>query len=239
MNLPIKVIESDHRLESTVTKASKALAAHRWHWTLDESNPHRVSIRAYARAVGRDPKTITGHANGYARFVAEGGAALGLNESIERAKMGAETEAATEAVANARGISLGITRKTRYTEVRRVREMARERAEKHGTSVEEEASKAAGWIVKAEKAKTNRQEERKQRLSLRFIEMEGKLHKAKRALTDALNLAHSVPWGDEERQLLSSAVGNVKSLLGLIELALVGSADVDWDAELASLGETS
>jgi hypothetical protein len=199
-----------------------------------------VSFVAYARAVGKADTTIREYANGYALMVADTERSTPLPEAMKRAKMGAETEAATQAVAEARGVEFGTASKSRPTEVRRVREIARERAEKHGTSVEEEAPKAAEWIAKAEKAESARQEERKQRLSLRFIEMEGKLHKAKRALTDALNLAHSVPWGDEERQLLSSAVGNVKSLLGLIDLALIGSADVDWDAELASLaGESS
>lgn len=237
-DLPQDAIETDHRLESSASKASEALAKHRWHWTLDDTNPERVSFKAYARAVGRADSTIREYVHGYTLTLTE--RSTPLPEAMKRAKMGAETAAATEAVAEARGVEFGTASKTRPTEVRRVREMARERAEEKGTSVEEEAPKVAEWIAKAERAESNRQEKRKQRLSLRFIEMEGKLHKAKRALTDALNLAHSVPWGDEERQLLSSAVGNVKSLLGLIDLALVGSADVDWDAELASLaGEQS
>jgi hypothetical protein len=62
-----------------------------------------VSIREYARQVGRNYKTIAAMVNGYATH-REGASAITLNEAIERAKMGAERELATEAVAKVRGI---------------------------------------------------------------------------------------------------------------------------------------
>lgn len=233
MALPKHAITEDRNLEAQSSKASEALMRHRWHWTLDESNAERVSLREYAREVGRSFSTIHADANGYA--LTQGDRAVPISEARERAGMGAETEAATEAVAQARGLSFKHTRQDRPVEVRRVREIARERAEKHGTSVEEEAPKVADWLVRSEKAEETRQAERKERLGLRFVEMEGYLKNAQRKLVDALNMSHDVPWGDEERELLASTVQNVRALLNLIDLALVGAAEVDWDSELAAL----
>lgn len=236
--LPITVIETDHRLETAEHRASEALVKHRWHWTLDESNPQRASFRAYARAVGRHETTIRVQANGYAEWISrKGPSARSLAESMERAQMGAEKEIVVEAVAAARGTSFGHTRKDKADEIKRVRQIARDRAEQNNTTVAEEAPKVAEWIVKAERAGKIRADERTRKLGLRFVEMEGHLAAAKRRLTDALNLAHQVPWGDEERELLSNTVDNLKALLALIDRALGGVADVDWDAELEKLSE--
>lgn len=233
MSLPTGVIQEDHSLEVQSSKASEALMRHRWHWTLDESNSERVPIKTYAREIGKSPRLVAGYAKGYE--ILKGDAGVTPSDALERAKMGAETWAATEAVAEARGVQPKTARMDRPVEVRRVREIARERAEKHGTSVEEEAPKVADWLVRSEKAEDSRQAERKERLGLRFVEMEGYLKYAQRKLVDALNMSHDVPWGDEERELLASTVQNVRALLNLIDLALVGAAEVDWDSELAAL----
>jgi hypothetical protein len=45
---------------------SQELAQHRWHWTLDESNPKRVSMRDYTDEVGRSYSTIRTSVKGYA-----------------------------------------------------------------------------------------------------------------------------------------------------------------------------
>ena len=53
--------------------ASEELARHRWHWTLDESNPDRVSFSEYAAGVGRHKSQIQSFARGYALKVASEG----------------------------------------------------------------------------------------------------------------------------------------------------------------------
>ncbi len=232
--LPERIRKEDERLEGAAEKAGNQLAELRWHWTLDESNPERVSIREYGRSVGRNEKTIRAHAKGYAAFIAGAGART-LAECIEQAKMGTETLAAAEAVAEARGIGIKQTRQSRPVEVRRVREIARQRAEDNQTSVEEEAPKVAAWIKKSEQAEARRHDERAAKTSLRFVEMEGHLVKAKRELLDALNVGRVIDWGDEEQELLSDTLQNVRALLNLIDVALTGAADVDWDKELANL----
>ncbi len=234
MKLPAEVVTEDVDLDARIGRMSERLSKLRWHWTLDESNPDRVSMRQYARDVGRNSKTISGYANGY--VIALDGHVT-ISEGIARANMGGETQSATEAVADARELSFTHTRDSRGSEVRRVREIARERAEKRGTTVEEEAPQVAEWIVKTEKAGKAVSAERKEKLGLRFVEMEGKLDKVKRELVDAVRLAQEIGWGDEEVDLLQHDLANIKSLLHLIDMALIGSADVDWDTELSKLNE--
>jgi hypothetical protein len=229
--LPREVIAEDHKLESTSSKAAEALMELRWHWTLDESNSDRVGVVDYARAVGRSHSIISRDAKAY-ELVRRGTA---TDEARERANMGAETVAATEAVAKMRGISLQQARKTRPTEVKRVRQIARERVEKQGGTIEEQTEKAADWIVKSEQAHDDITEQRRQKIGLRFVEMEGLLVKAKKPLLEALTLARTVEWDDEPRELLSNTVENIKALLTLIDVALVDAANVDWDAELEKL----
>ena len=235
--LPLEVVQEDTELEGRIGRMSERLAKLRWHWTLDESHEGRVTMQAYATGVGRARSAISAMARGYAGWNASPDGDGDLQEFIQRAKMGVETEAATDAVANARGKAFTTVRDDRSTEVRRVREMARERAEKHGTTVEEEAPQVAEWIVKTEQAGKQISAERKERLGLRFVEMEAKLDKVKRGLVEAVRLAQDIGWGDEEVELLQHDLANIKSLLHLIDMALVGSADVDWDKELSKLTE--
>jgi hypothetical protein len=234
MGLPADVVSEDRRLERNISADSELLAVLRWHWTLDESNSERVSIREYARSIGRDKKTVAAYAKGY--LLMRGGE-VAPSEAIERAKMGAESEAAVEAVAGARGVSFTHARQSRPTEIKRVRDIARERVEKYGGTIEEQADKAADWIVRSERAEQHSRDERRNRLGLRFVEMEGKLTKAKTALLDALSVAREVEWESEHRELLEHTLESVKSLIALVDLALTGAADVDWDAELAGLEE--
>jgi hypothetical protein len=232
MNLPSEVIAEDRRLEKGVASSSEALMRHRWHWTLDESNAARVSMSEYATAIGRTRQTVSQYANGWAIKSRRN---LPASEALQQATMGEETAAAAHAVANARGLTTTSARQSRPVEIRRVREMARERAENRGTTIEEETAKAADWIVKSEQVTEKAKDERKQRLGLRFIELEEVLQRMRREGVKAVNLASEIEWGDEERELLSATLVNVKALIELTNLALVGAADVDWDSELASL----
>jgi alkanesulfonate monooxygenase SsuD/methylene tetrahydromethanopterin reductase-like flavin-dependent oxidoreductase (luciferase family) len=242
MQLPAEVIQTDHNLEQIADKANGQLAKHRHHWTLDESNPRRVSIREYARQVGRDESTIRVMVNGYATYSDENTCGVNpapdLQSHISRARMGAETRAVAEAVAKARGVGLGSVRDVRtkaHNEARRVREISRQLAEERGTSVEEEAPKVAETIVRHEQAQQAAEAEKLDRSDIRFVEMEGYLVKAKRELLRALKLAPAVPWDDESRELLTETVANIKALLALIDTAISGKSGVDWDAEFAKV----
>jgi hypothetical protein len=109
-NLPTEVVQQDRTLQ----KAADDLAQLRWHWTLDESNPDRVSFREYARQVGVHKKSVGAMANGYAAYITAGGGDVpptpgepqSVTDHIELANMGAERQDAVKAVAKATGASV-------------------------------------------------------------------------------------------------------------------------------------
>jgi hypothetical protein len=237
MALPRAVIDEDARFEQASNSASEALAKHRWHWTLDKKNDQRVSIREYAKAVNRNFRTIHAYVNGYVMF-SDAGASITLAEGIERARVGTEKEAAIEAVAVAKGISFGQARK-HSDEVKRVQQIAQGRAVSKGTTYEEEVVNTAKWAERSHIVSKDLKAKRTGRVDARFIEMEGMLAPVKRKLLDALNLAREVDFDPEHIELLQISLGNVKALIGLIDMALAGAVEVDWDAELASLTKES
>lgn len=239
--LPSEVIATDHQLEEVANAADGQLARHRWHWTLDYTNPGRVDVAEYARQVGRDKSTIRVMVLGFDSHRQLGDASSSdLQDHISRARMGSETAAAAEAVAKARGVGLSSVRDPRTKagqDVRRVRDISRQLAEEHGTSIEAEAPKVAETIVRAERAAQATEAERREHTDLRFFEMERYLISAKRELLRAVKLAPQVPWDDEHRELLGDTLSNVKALLGLLDSAIAGISGTDWDAEFAKLGD--
>lgn len=234
--LPQTAVEEDHRLDTATEKASERLAKHRWHWTLDESNPERVSLAEYARSVGRAKSTIQMQANGYAAWRATDGH-RSISEEVQRANVGVEQEAATDAVAVARGLSYDQVRKTRPTEVKRVRDAARDAAERKGTSVADEVGTIAQVVVAGEEADRKAEVEHKERRSLRYIEVERHLLASLRTLRMAQVAITDVPFDDEERELLRSTVESVRQLVQLIDHRLAGVTSLDWDAELEKIME--
>ena len=237
MTLPAHIIAEDRRLLNQIESASEALGQLRWHWTLDETNPDRVSMTEYARQVGVDRTQIGRYARAHQYWLSRDPRVTTYTDALELGRMGAETYAATEAIAQSRGRSIRTVRDNYGKEVERVREIARERAEKHGTSVAEEAPKVAETITRAEAAGRQIKAERAERIGLRYVEMERLIDSAKRTLVGAVNLAHEIDWGDEERQLLSNSLNNLQAVVKLIDMAFVESVDVDWDAELARLSK--
>src|SRR6266568_1295492 len=127
VNLPQSVVTEDHRLEKAAESSTRELMKLRWHWTMDESNAKRVSMRAYARSVEREHSVISRDARAY--VVTLSSPRTSPTEARERAAMSVETFSATESVAKARGLEFTTVRQDRPVEVRRVRELASERAE--------------------------------------------------------------------------------------------------------------
>lgn len=229
--VPQEVIEQDHEIEGAASAASEALARLRWHWTLDVSNPDRVSIREYARSVGRASSLIHGYANGYRLRL--GDQDLLISEAIERAGMSAETEAVAEAVAEARGLSFVHTRQTRGNEIRHVRNLAREAAERKGTTVAEEAVTIAKLAAQIDESESQRRVEREARRTLRYVEMQGYLHSAIRSLQRAAAMGGT--WDGEEQELLRDTVNKVREIIVLLDARIAGTQAIDWDAELATI----
>jgi len=259
--LPIEVISQDADLESAIERDTAALAELRWHWTLNDSNPNRVTISEYARQVGRVKSTISTMVNGYAASLDDktrstrrtrpesesrgssssgsgSGSGLSLSDHIGKARMNQETGAAAEAVARARGLSIrGVSDpgSTHHNEVRRVRDIARQLAEDHGTSIEEEVDRVAQTIVREEQARREEQEDRAQRTDLRVIQAEQQVLIAKRAILKAIKELEGAELDDEGRDLLTTALDALKAASALMDARLSGKSGIDWDAELAKL----
>lgn len=249
--VPRKVITEDQRLDTAHAATIEALARHRWHWTLDESNAKRVSVRAYAKAIGRHERRVRAQVNGYATWTDQGadgtgrtpvdGAGVGfrtLDECIERAKVSAEKEAVIDAVAKAKGVTFGSARKD-HQAVDTATAIAASRAERRGSTVADEIHGAAEHMVKSREAAAKGRDRRRKEHSWQWMEVEGHLAYAQRRVQQALTATEGVEFDAEERDLMAHALDKLRATLALIDLRLSGRVDVDWDAELAKLGDES
>ena len=240
--IPQSVVDKDHELESRSERATEALAKHRWRQTLDPAGP-RFSFRAYAAAVGRGRTVITAHANGYALFVERAnddrpGRSLSLEDAFRLAQQSAEQQEFSEAIAEGSGEPVG--RVARGDNARRRREIvdrARQREVRRGGSAVDHARDIAAEEHQVAAATRVRRERDRQRRSIRYVTIEGHLAYAQRRLTAALREAHDVGFNEEEMELLRDSISKVRAVLDLIDLRMAGTPDIDWDAELASLGE--
>jgi hypothetical protein len=146
--LPPEVIDKDRKLELASDKATERLAELRWHWTADETNPDRVTLTAYAKAIGRTQPAVTFMVNAYDEWISHN-RDNSLIYYMERAKVGTDRAAVHEAVALARRVKPSTVRGAsgrgaKYAkDVRAVIAEARELAEERGTSIAEEAPRIA------------------------------------------------------------------------------------------------
>jgi hypothetical protein len=125
-SLPKSAIEEDHRLERAENAIARALLQHRWHWTLDDSNPERVSQRQYAAAVDRSQNAIRIDATAYTLMGDKPG--LSPSEARALAQVAEGKRAAVEAVAAANGVSIRHVREHLMNEVTVVLMQAGEQA---------------------------------------------------------------------------------------------------------------
>lgn len=237
------VIREDHRLDDANARTGEDLARHRWHWTLDESNPDRVPVREYARQVGRarNPIYVMVHAYAAWQVAPAAGAALPgqpvtLSDFAQRERMTAERAEAVEVIAAQTGKTFSAAgHSSKSREVDEVLHMARDRAERRGTDMSDELPGVVEAREKSRQSDAKRKADRQAAHMFRWIAVEGHLGKAHRALVATLNESAGVEFTDEEVEFMSDALAKVRALLGLIDLRIAGDVDVDWDAELAKL----
>jgi hypothetical protein len=238
-HVPAEVVAEDHRLE----RASESLAKLRWHWTLDETNPERVSIRAYARSIGRGEAVVRFQVNGYAAWQGEYVDVLTLDECIERAKMVGEKAEIVEAVAEANEVTFQHARREYAPDVSRVRDAVEQAVEREPTMTSDDkaayAKRTAQTIARSKAAEAKRTKERAAQRSVMFMRIDAKLAHARRDLRDVLEFGRDLGLGDDEIEDIKEALAKIKSFADLIDMALTGSMDVDWDAELAKIGGES
>lgn len=229
------VIQEDHSLQQAAESASEALARHRWHWTLDESNSERVSLKAYARAIGKSQNVVAQYARGYALWVSDKTSLITLSEAMQRVLVSAEREAVVDAIADETGLGFRTVKDTRPSVVRRVHEMAREQAERKGTSVAEEAPQLAKLMAKQTAAQERDRDRRQERKQMHYFEMERHLVNAMHHLKFAQQTAAEFDFSPEDRELLAHSVNQIRRMLDLIDRRIVGDDNTDWDAELETI----
>jgi hypothetical protein len=235
--VPDKVIRQDQRL----TKAGEELAELRWRWTLDETNPDRVSFTEYAGQVGAHRGTVARYAHGYAAWLAaQGKAAMPgqpqtVGDFVELAKLDIERKEAAKAVSRHSGKGVRNGARHKRSEVDNVLNAARERAASRGTTLDHEIDRAAERRERARRAAQKEQDERRRAATQRYLEIEGHIGVVLQRLRKVLDAAQEVPFSDEEKELLVGSIAKARGLLGLVEMRVAGSTDVDWDAELERL----
>jgi hypothetical protein len=235
MSLPERVIREDNRLEKITIESQEALAKLRWHWTLDESNDKRVSVNSYANSVGISHSKIRAMVVGYTNWTDVGPNTRSLSDFIELAKMGSDRAAATEALADARKTTVTNIAAHNRNEIREVVNAAQEAASRRGTSVNEEIPRMAQVFEKQRTQRKTAAEQRKADHDALYSKLELRISTARRALNEVLTEARNADFDDDIIGMLSSSISSLKAVIGLIDMAIVGEVDVNWDEELEKL----
>lgn len=234
--LPTEVIAADAEL----SRASEKLAELRWHWTLDESNPDRVSMREYGRQVGRTHAAISASANGYAAHVAASGqgalSTRSLTDQVELARVGETRRVAAEAIADSEGTNVANVLRHRRAEVDAVIADATATAERRGTTVDDEIPAKAEWASRTRRARQKQAAAIRDSKSKSYAALESKLTRALTLLRGCVDDARYAGASGTDVEALQALVVDSQAALAFVDLALTGSSGVDWDAEAAKLG---
>lgn len=197
MNLPPEVIQEDRDLQEVERSASEQLIRLRWHWTMDQSNPGRVSVAEYAQQVGVNQSTVYRSANGYLIFLSakeDPFNSMSPSAAVHRADMAVDRRRNVDAVAKAHGnIHPVNVEKNHRDELNRVRDAVRDHVETHPTASDDELQRIADRTAK--NIKTSADLARNQRDQLLqsqphlLTEILGETAKARESLIKARALA--------------------------------------------------
>jgi hypothetical protein len=238
--LPAEVVQRDQRLQ----KSTDELMELRWHWTVDASNPGRLSIAEYAREVGASRSRVSQDANAWADWLSSKrsgsgsptpGKAQTPSDFRELRKLGEDQRVGAEAVAKATGLAPSTVARSKREEVADVVNTARERAARKQTRVEDEIDSVAQQRAAHRASDQKRESDRKSRHTQRYLEVEGDIAYALRRLKRAFEMTEGVDFTSEERELIGDSIAKLRALLNLLDMRVTGASDVNWDAELAKL----
>ena len=214
----------DRRIEKTAENATLRLMEHR------AKAVELFGVREYARAIDRHHTTVLQYAKAWEMWGDGGRAPTARPEDILRlARMGEDRQAATQAVAQAKGVTVGTAERHHPTEVKRVRQAI---ADAPPEARAEKAHKVARQIESTRQKQSEHTEQRRSRPQSSWFDLEREIDKARRALTVALTIARESKLEGEYVELAQDSLGKVRALMGLIDLAITGTIEVDWDAEM-------
>jgi hypothetical protein len=220
------LVKKDRELASEADSATLKLMQHR-----AEAVAEVGSNRAYARALGIRESIVRKYVGGWELWQSPArGAARTPTDVLELAALAEVKRAATEAVADATGLSVTTVRKARAQEVERVERVVRE----------DGPEKARRYAQQQERTRANEERYRKEKLAKKpraYITIEKEVDKARRALGQAVTYAAGSDLDEEYVEVLRESLRSVQAVLDMLNAAIVGQIAVDWDAELSRLTE--
>jgi hypothetical protein len=183
--------------------------------TLTPADVHRVRIpdAAFSDFYDASDVAVGGHRNP-AHAV----------DAIARHGAGAVVDAMTPAQRSA--VAAAIVEVSEPEVVAEVHRAARERIFTDHATLNDQRAAAAH----------EQRESRQARHTLRFLEADEMLMKARRLLREAATTMHGVDFTPDERDGLLESIATVRTALDVATTAASGDPEVDWDAELSRMG---
>jgi hypothetical protein len=241
--LPPEVIERDKTIDGEIASKTGELMELRWHWTRDKDNPARVTVAAYARAVGRARQVISRDANAWAQWLASQSKRTDIqcaptpgepqtpSDYRELANLSTQRQQAVAAIARATGKQVSNVAANMREEVNAVLVTAHADAIRHGTTIEAEVDRVAEWQAKMAQEKEKRstalseagknrwaQEKAGQPAAAESpvpVSLESRIAAARTALGDLLDAAEGI--SAQKAETVKGAVNDLRTLMDKIE----------------------
>jgi hypothetical protein len=226
------ISEKDKKLRETEGKAAEALCKLRYDNTIGLRDP-KPGFARYSKECGVTLQRVRSDALAW-ELKSNSRELLSIGEARLRVSASAEQADVIDVVAKAKGIAPKTVQNWHRDEVSAVRMVARERAEKSGRSVRDEAEDVVAFGQKKARSDAERRERDRAARTWQWIELEGCLANAKRYLQKAARV--DADWKEDDREMISHSLEQLESLIKLIRAHVMGAENIDWDAELAKLG---
>jgi hypothetical protein len=226
-----EVAERDLKLRNSAERAGEALGRYRYEHTIAVG----VSFSDYAKHCGVLTAAVSTTANAWKVFSQRKDPGVTYAECFVRANSTEERADVVESVAKARGLSPRTVHEHHGREVRDIQEAAKERAERRGTTVKEEATKLADTKERIRKNQAEQRQASRNSKTQAYLDIDRPFSNAHAYLVDTLNAARDAELDGQSKEFLSHTSAKCRALLDLIDMAINGKVSVDWDAEMRKL----
>lgn len=221
--------EQDQVLEQDADRTGFALMEHRW----TAIHVHGYGVREYARAISRDPMTISRYVRAWQMRLDGVAESATAGDLLERANGSVQRNIAVDAVARIHGVGMAQARQRHMPEVRRVLAAIAEADDKQA-----KADAYVDAVMKSQAAQRADKDRKRASSTRSMLDLETELDKARRALRQAVLITKEATSLDETwHQHTAEIMDEVEHLCALLNLALTDSSGVDWDAEMGRLVE--
>jgi hypothetical protein len=226
-----EVAERDLKLRNSMERAGEALGRYRYEHTIAVG----VSFSDYAKQCGVARGAVTQSAKAWELYSQRVQPDLTFSECFVRVSSTAERADVVEVVAKARGLSPRTVHEHHGREVRDIQEAAKERAERRGTTVKEEATKLAETKERIRTNQANQRQASRNSKTQAYLDIDRPFSNAYAYLVDTLNAAQGAELDGKSKEFLSNTSAKCRAILDLIDMAISGKVKVDWDAEMRKL----